>query len=38
MKIIEEIEAYSSKGIKTQGVEYENFYWQNEYGTFSKLF
>ena len=35
MKLIEEIKTHSSKWIKTKGIKYENFYWQNGYGGFS---
>ncbi|MCM4161757.1 IS200/IS605 family transposase [Antarcticibacterium flavum] len=35
MKLIEELKSHSSKWIKTKGLEYENFYWQNGYGAFS---
>ncbi len=35
MKLIEEIKIYSSKWMKTKGIEYKNFYWQNGYGGFS---
>jgi putative transposase len=35
VKLIEEIKASSSKWIKTKGIEYKNFYWQNGYGVFS---
>lgn len=35
MKVVEEIKSHSSKWIKTKGVDYENFYWQNGYGAFS---
>ena len=35
MKVIQEIKAHSSKWIKTKGIEFENFYWQNGYGAFS---
>lgn len=35
MKLIEEIKTHSSKWIKTKGIEYKNFYWQNGYGGFS---
>ena len=35
MKLMEEIKSHSSKWIKTKGIEYENFYWQNGYGAFS---
>ena len=30
-----EIKSNSSKWIKTKGIKYENFYWQNGYGAFS---
>ena len=35
MKLIEEIKTHSSKWIKTKGIKYEKFYWQNGYGGFS---
>ena len=35
MKLIEEMKSHSSKWIKTKGVGYENFYWQDGYGAFS---
>ncbi len=35
MKLVEEIKAHSSKWIKTKGIQYANFYWQNGYGAFS---
>ncbi len=35
MKLIEELKSHSSKWIKTQGIEYANFYWQDGYGAFS---
>ena len=35
MKLVEEVKKSSSKWIKTQGEQYENFYWQNGYGIFS---
>jgi REP element-mobilizing transposase RayT len=34
-KLVEEIKKGSSKWIKTQGVFYQNFSWQNGYGAFS---
>ncbi len=30
-----EIKSNSSKWIKTKGIKYQNFYWQNGYGAFS---
>ena len=33
--VIEDIKKKSSKWIKTKGVEYKGFYWQNGYGAFS---
>ncbi|MGR3174272.1 MAG: IS200/IS605 family transposase [Candidatus Scalindua sp.] len=33
--VIEDVKKKSSKWIKTRGVEYKNFYWQNGYGAFS---
>lgn len=35
MKLVQEIKANSSKWIKTKGKKYENFFWQDGYGTFS---
>jgi REP element-mobilizing transposase RayT len=35
IKLLEEIKSHSSKWIKTKGVGYENFYWQDGYGAFS---
>jgi len=35
MKLIEEVKSHSSKWIKTKGIQYKNFYWQNGYGGFS---
>ena len=35
MKLMEELKSHSSKWIKTKGVEYTNFYWQDGYGAFS---
>ena len=35
MKLLEIVKANSSKWIKTKGKTYENFYWQNGYGSFS---
>lgn len=35
MKLVEEIKSHSSKWIKTKGKGYEDFYWQDGYGTFS---
>ena len=32
--VIEDIKKKSSKWIKTKGVEYKDFYWQNRYGAF----
>lgn len=34
-KLLEELKSHSSKWIKTKGVNYSNFYWQNGYGAFS---
>jgi len=34
-KLVEEIKKESSKWMKTQGPQYENFYWQNGYAVFS---
>jgi REP element-mobilizing transposase RayT len=33
--VIENVKKKSSKWIKTKGVEYKDFYWQNGYGAFS---
>jgi len=33
--VIEDVKKKSSKWIKTRGIEYKNFYWQNGYGSFS---
>jgi REP element-mobilizing transposase RayT len=33
--LVEEIKKSSSKWIKTKGLEYQNFYWQDGYGGFS---
>ena len=35
MKLMEELKKQSSKWVKTQGVEYSSFYWQDGYGVFS---
>jgi len=35
MKLIEEVKSHSSKWIKTKGPQYEKFYWQRGYGSFS---
>lgn len=35
MKLVEEVKSHSSKWIKTKGVGYETFYWQDGYGAFS---
>lgn len=35
MQLMEEVKSHSSKWIKTKGVEYKDFYWQNGYGAFS---
>jgi putative transposase len=35
MKLVEEVKSHSSKWIKSKGVEYADFYWQNGYGAFS---
>lgn len=34
-KLLQEIMSNSSKWIKTRGIQYQNFYWQNGYGAFS---
>ncbi|MEI6881787.1 MAG: IS200/IS605 family transposase [Bacteroidota bacterium] len=35
MKLLEEVKSHSSKWIKTKGIEFEGFYWQDGYGAFS---
>lgn len=35
IKLMEELKSHSSKWIKTKGIGYENFYWQDGYGAFS---
>ena len=35
MELLEGIKKCSSKWIKTQGSDYQDFYWQNGYGVFS---
>jgi putative transposase len=35
MKLLEEVKSHSSKWMKSQGKELENFYWQDGYGAFS---
>jgi REP element-mobilizing transposase RayT len=35
VKLMEELKSHSSKWIKTKGSGYENFYWQDGYGSFS---
>ncbi|WP_291855854.1 transposase [Marinilabilia sp.] len=35
MKLLEELKSHSSGWIKTKGLKYRNFYWQNGYGAFS---
>ncbi len=35
IKLIEELKKNSSKWIKTKGVKYQNFHWQDGYGAFS---
>lgn len=35
ISIVEEVKKSSSKWIKTQGIEYNNFYWQGGYAAFS---
>lgn len=35
MILMEELKSHSSKWIKSKGMDYENFYWQNGYGAFS---
>lgn len=34
-EVVEEVKSSSSKWIKTKGMEFKNFYWQNGYGAFS---
>ncbi len=34
-KLVEEVKSHSSKWIKSKGQEYEQFYWQNGYSSFS---
>jgi putative transposase len=35
MKLLEEVKKASSKWIKTKGIEFEKFHWQDGYGAFS---
>ena len=35
MKLLEEMKSHSSKWMKTKGIMFKNFYWQNGYGAFS---
>lgn len=35
MKLVEEVKSHSSKWIKTKGLAYANFYWQDGYEAFS---
>jgi REP element-mobilizing transposase RayT len=35
IKLLEEVKKESSKWLKTKGVQYEKFYWQDGYGIFS---
>ena len=35
MNLLEELKSHSSKWIKSKGVAYENFYWQDGYSAFS---
>ena len=35
VKLMEDLKSHSSKWIKTKGVEYSTFYWQDGYGAFS---
>lgn len=35
MKLVQEVKAHSSKWIKTKGLQYEHFFWQDGYGGFS---
>jgi len=35
MKLLEEVKKESSKWIKTKGIQYSKFYWQDGYGIFS---
>ena len=35
IKLMEDLKSSSSKWIKTKGIDYSNFYWQDGYGAFS---
>ena len=35
VQLVEKLKSTSSKWVKTKGLKYRNFYWQNGYGTFS---
>jgi putative transposase len=35
MKLLEETKSHSSKWVKTKGIVFSDFYWQNGYGAFS---
>jgi putative transposase len=35
MKVLEELKSHSSLWIKTKGIDYQHFYWQDGYGAFS---
>ncbi len=35
VKLLEDVKKSSSKWIKTKGLQYRNFYWQDGYGAFS---
>jgi REP element-mobilizing transposase RayT len=35
MKLLEEMKSHSSKWMKSKGIMFKNFYWQNGYGAFS---
>ena len=35
MKFVQEVKAISSKWLKTRGIKYEDFFWQDGYGAFS---
>ena len=35
MNLLEDVKSSSSKWIKTKGVDYSSFYWQDGYGAFS---
>ena len=35
MNLMEDLKSHSSKWVKTKGIDYANFYWQDGYGAFS---